>query len=127
MNGVLEVEATVVETGCKVSHLITRHARGLSEAQIQEAVAGMQSLKTHPRDEAVNRFLLRRAERVFQELPLLERRMLAEALDGFESALNFGEPAVIERHREALDQLLGRFERGFDENSFGGDGDERWK
>jgi molecular chaperone HscC len=127
LNGVLEVEATVVETGRTVTHLITRHARGLSEQQIQSAVTAMQSLKTHPREEAVNRFLLRRAERVFQELPLMERRLLAEALDGFEAALNFGETEVIHRHREALEELLERFDRGFDENSLDGDDDDRWK
>ena len=116
LNGVLEVEATVVETERKVNHLITRYARGLSEQQIQEAVAAMQALKTHPREETANRFLLRRAERVYQELPLLERQMLSELLDGFEEALNCGEADAIQRFREALDGFLERFDLG--------DGDE---
>ena len=102
LNGVLEVEATVVETERKVSHLITRYARGLSERQIQEAVESMQALKTHPREDTVNRFLMRRAERVYQELPLLERQMLSDMLDGFEEALNAGETDAIVRFRDAL-------------------------
>ena len=87
----------------------------------------MQKLKTHPREETVNRFLLRRAERVFQELPLLERRLLADALDGFEAAMNLGEAEVIERHRAALEELLDRFDGGFDRNSLDGDDDDNWK
>ena len=34
LNGVLEVEATIVETKHKVTHVITRHARGMSAEQI---------------------------------------------------------------------------------------------
>ncbi len=125
LNGVLEVEATVVETGHKVNHLITRHARGLNEAQIAAAVAAMQELKTHPREEAVNRFLLRRAERVYQELPILERQLLAELLDGFEAALNLCEKDAIERHREGLEKFLARFDPGDDEGYQTGDDDDR--
>src|SRR5690606_13805871 len=83
LNGVLEVEATVVETQKKTSIVITKHAHGLSEDQIAQAVQEMQRLKTHPREETVNRFLLKRAERVYRELPLLERERLADLMDGF--------------------------------------------
>jgi molecular chaperone HscC len=116
LNGVLEVEATVVETERKVNHLITRYARGLSEQQIQNAVTAMQALKTHPREETANRFLLRRAERVYQELPLLERQLLSEMLDGFEEAMNNGEAETIERFREALAKFLKQFDPGSDED-----------
>jgi molecular chaperone HscC len=122
LNGVLEVEATIVETQHKMNHLITRHAKGLNEKQIAAAVAAMQGLKTHPREESVNRFLLRRAERVYQELPLMERHMLAEILDGFEAALNLGEADMIVRHQKALEEFLARFDRGEDEeNPLGGE------
>jgi molecular chaperone HscC len=123
LNGVLEVEATIVETKHKANHLITRHARGLDEKQIAAAVAAMQALKTHPREETVNRFLLRRAERVYQELPLLERQLLAEMLDGFEVALDIGQAEVIGRHQKALEEFLARYDRGEDENSLGNDDD----
>jgi molecular chaperone HscC len=95
-------------------HLIARHARGLSEAQIAEAAAAMQALKTHPREETENRFLLRRAERVYQELPSLERGLLARMLDGFEEALELRDVEAIDRHREALAEFLERFDPGAD-------------
>jgi len=108
LNGVLEVEAVIVETKKKVTHVIARHARGMSEAQIALAVAQMQALKTHPREETVNRFLMRRAERIYQELPLLERRFLEQLISGFEEALELREPETIARHREALEEFLER-------------------
>jgi molecular chaperone HscC len=106
LNGVLEVVATIVATREKFAHVVTKHARGLSPEQVSKAVAAMQSIKTHPREETANRFLLRRAERLFGELPALVRTMLGDLLDGFEEALELGDRDAIERHREALRTFL---------------------
>jgi molecular chaperone HscC len=109
LNGVLEVEATIVETKKKVSHVITKHARkGLSQDEVTRAIHEMQKLKTSPRDETANRFLIRRAERVFQELSLDARTILGDLLDGFEEALTLKDPSAIERNREALTRFLDR-------------------
>ena len=106
LNGVLEVEATIVETQRKVSHLITKHARGLSPAQIAKAVEEMQAIKVSPREETANRYLLRRAERVYKELSIEEQYELGRLLDGFEAALEVGEKEVIGRFFEAVKEFL---------------------
>jgi molecular chaperone HscC len=106
LNGVLEVEATVVATRQKFTRVIARHATGLTEEQIRQAVRDMEALKTHPREEAANRFLLARAERVFKELPGELRRILADLLDGFEAGLESRDPQTIARHREVLERFL---------------------
>jgi molecular chaperone HscC len=108
LNGVLEVEATVVKTKRTFSHVITRYARGLSKDQVERSIRDMAKLKTHPREESVNRHLLRRAERVYKELSLFLRDELSRLLDGFEAALSMQEPETIERHREALELFLSR-------------------
>lgn len=110
LNGVLEVEGCVVATKKKVSHVITRHTRGLSGEQIQQALKEMEKLKTHPREEAVNRFLIKRAERVYQELSQDDREMLGMLLDGFEGALNLQDADGINRHRTALEGFLDRYD-----------------
>jgi molecular chaperone HscC len=106
LNGVLEVEAVIVATKKKVTHVIAKHAKGMSEEQIRRAVKEMEKLKAHPREEAVNRHLLARAERVFKELPAELRQELGEVLDGFEAGLESGNPEVIARHREVLERFL---------------------
>jgi molecular chaperone HscC len=117
LNGVLEVEATVVETRDKVSHVVTRYARGLSADQVARAVQNMQQLKTHPREESVNRLLIRRAERVFQELSLEGREVLGRLLDGFEAALEMQDASAIDRHRQALQEFLERHDAGFNDDA----------
>jgi molecular chaperone HscC len=111
LNGVLEVEATVVATKRKVSTVITRHARGgMTAEQIRDAVRDMAKLKTHPREEAVNRYLLRRAERLYQELGTDDRQRLAQLLDGFEAALGIQDADAIQSNREALEEFLSRYD-----------------
>ena len=119
LNGVLEVEALVVKTGQKVTHIVTRNAQGLTPRQIEEAVTRMQTLKTHPREEAANRATLQKAERLYQELPPRERGFLDQLLSGFEQALETGDRTLMEEHREALESFVSRY----DVDPFAGDAD----
>lgn len=123
LNGVLEVEATVVETRRKVSHVITRHARNMSPEAIARAVEEMQALKTHPREEAHNRFLLRRAERLYQELSLYEREMLESLIEGFEESLELRDQEAIARNGAVLQEFLDRHDS---ETSDGSDDNQQW-
>ena len=115
LDGVLEVEAVVVETQAKSSIVITRHAKGLTEQQVQKSLEQMQALKLHPRDETTNRFLLRRAERVYRELPEFAREQLADLLDGFEAALAEQDKDTIARFRQELEIFLSSFDAEGDE------------
>ncbi|MBL8797500.1 MAG: molecular chaperone HscC [Planctomycetia bacterium] len=124
LNGVLEVEATVVETGQKFSHVVTKHARGLNVDQVQQAVKDMNKLKTHPREDSANRFLLKRAERVYQELSLEGRDLLTRLLDGFEEVLELQDKEAIEKFRKTLKDFLDRHDAG--EDSISDDDKDDW-
>ena len=113
LNGVLEVEATVAATGQKFAHVVSQQARGLTAGQIRAAVSAMQGLKVDPRDQAENRVLLRRAERLFGEINAEARRHLDGLLDGFEQALHLGETETIDRYRAALGEYLDDLDGGF--------------
>ncbi len=117
LNGVLEVEATIVSTGAQFTHVVTRHASKLSPKQLSAAIKELQKLKTDPRDLEINRFLLRRAERLYEELPIDDRTQLGSLLDGFEAALAMADLEAIERHRNALSEFLEAFDAG-DEQRF---------
>lgn len=108
LNGILECEATIVETKRKVTHVVTRYAKGLSKKEIARAVDLLQALKTHPREEEANRYLLTWADRMYRELPIRERQVLDLLVTGFEGALEQqDDKEAIERHREALREFLG--------------------
>ncbi|MCY2974522.1 MAG: Hsp70 family protein [Planctomycetota bacterium] len=106
LNGILEIEATIVTTGKKVSHVITQYSKSLSPAQIRSAITQMQSLKIHPRDEAANDAVMKRAERLFKELPPHARNQLGQLIEGFEGAMELQEKHAIAEFRELLDRTL---------------------
>ena len=115
LNGVLEVEATIVKSGKKYTHVVTRHARGMSQEQIAQAVAAMKTIKVHPREDSVNRFLLQRAERLYQELPGPDRDRMDQVLHRFETALEMGDPRQIAEQRAEVQSFLSLFDAGDDE------------
>ena len=121
LNGVLEVEACIVATKKKFSHVIARHAKGLSQEQIQQALKAMEKLKTHPREESVNRFLIKRAERVYQELSQEGRDALGQLLDGFEAVLSMQDIPAIEAHRKVLEEFLDRHDARLEDDPEDGD------
>ncbi len=110
LNGVLEVEATIVATGKKFSHIIAHNARDLSASALRQAVKEMQALKTHPREETVNRTVLLQAERVFRELPPHVRLDFGRLIDAFESAMESNDKKAIDEFRAALQAAIDQIE-----------------
>ena len=105
-NGVLEVETTIVKTKQKKRMVITKHAGHLSKRELNKALSAMEKLKIHPREKNANRFTIKRAERLFQELPTVLRNDLDMYLDMFEAALNSQDPNEIETVRSQLEMFL---------------------
>lgn len=109
MNGLLEVEVTVLETGKKYSTVIERRPGALTPAQIQAAMQRLAPLKVHPRDRVENRARLERANRLFADLSGGGREELAMVLDAFERALQRQEEAAWEEVGRTLDAILSRY------------------
>ena len=102
LNGILEVEAFVPDTGKKFTTVLTQHAESLSSKEIDAAVERMQQLKFYPRDDLANRHLVLFAERVIGEVGTHQRDELELALDSFESAMESGDRDHFEYARQGL-------------------------
>jgi molecular chaperone HscC len=112
MNGILEVEVTVLSGGQKKRLVIEQRPGSLSKREVEEAIARMQPLKLHPRDLLPNRARLERANRVFAELVGPARDHLNAVTDRFEAALESQDPQAIKEATALLDSFL----RGFFEH-----------
>ncbi|MBN4059181.1 Hsp70 family protein [Endomicrobium sp. AH-315-J14] len=102
LNGILEVEATIVATKKKASLVIERAKGQLTRKQIKDARLAMKALKFHPRDALPNRTALARADALFVELTGINRSLLGEALGDFRAALETQDTAAIDSCRENL-------------------------
>ncbi len=106
MNGILEVEAIIPQTGKRFQLVLTQHAKSLTENEIRTAVEKMQSIKFFPRDDLQNQQLVLFCERMVGEVSLYERSQLEEAIDVFEHAMSSGEKVMFESARENLLTVL---------------------
>lgn len=102
LNGILDVDATVLSTQ-KTQNLVIERAPGrLSKQEVERARAAMNRLKLHPRDTLPNTTALARADALFVELSGDERAALGEAIAHLRAALEQQDPASITRRRESL-------------------------
>ncbi len=112
LNGILEVEAYLPDSGTKFAAVLTNHAQGMTDVQIRAAVARMQAIKFYPRENIENQRLLLFAERAIGEISSFQRLELEEMVDSFEAAMESGDPEFFDAVREAL--LLKLSSLGFD-------------
>ncbi|HWA78241.1 MAG TPA: Hsp70 family protein [Polyangiaceae bacterium] len=102
LNGVLDVDATVVSTKKAVSFTLERVKGQLSSREIAETRQRLARLKFHPREALPNLTALSRAEALHVELTGAARAHLNEALVYFRAALESQDPQQITRTRELL-------------------------
>lgn len=111
MNGLLAVDVTVASTGLKVNKVIEQAPGALSAAQKAEALARLDKLKFHPRDQEENRALLARGERVYQSSLGDQREYVANVLGEFDKVLERQNPQEIARLRVKVSEVLDKFDR----------------
>jgi molecular chaperone HscC len=112
LNGILEVDMTIVSTGQSASLVIERAPGRMSPEQVETAREVMRTLKFHPREALPNTTALARAESLYTELRGTARERLGAALRSFRLALEEQDSAAIERRRAELLGLVDRYKQG---------------
>ena len=110
VNGLLQVEATILKTGETHALLITGNPGMLSDADIAERFEALKELKIHPRDKMENRTLMARAERLYQQLRGHLREGLGDHILRFETVLNSQEPRRIALEARAFEVMLDEYD-----------------
>lgn len=87
INGILEVEVTTVETGVKKRVVIQENPGVMSEEEVEKRLEALKDIKIHPRERAENRYLLARAERLYEESLGDKREFIGMATEEFERIL----------------------------------------
>jgi len=102
LNGILEIEMTVVETG-KVEHLVIERSPGsLTPRELAKAREAMARIKFHPRESLPNRTALARADALYAELTQHDRAYLGHHITQLRAALETQDGARITEARAAL-------------------------
>ena len=111
INGLLEVEVTIMSTGVKSRIVIEKEEGSMSKEEIDEAIAKLKDIKIHPRDKTENRLLLARGERLYEETLGEKREYVARLLNEFESVLATQDLRIIKEYTENLTGKLDELEK----------------
>jgi molecular chaperone HscC len=97
VNGLLEVEVSVVATGETRRLVIESGQAHMSAADIARRLEALSALKIHPRDTLENRTLLARAERMYEQLLGTARDHVGQMIMRFEQVLATQDLRLISR------------------------------
>ena len=110
INGILEVEVTVVSTGLTKTLVLEKNPGVMTKEEVAEKLKALESLKVHPRDKDENRFLLARAERLYEEHVGDDRLFLSQEILAFESLLDKQDEREIRDYAVRLSEILKEIE-----------------
>lgn len=110
MDGLLEVEASLPQTGEKHTLIIHENPGLLNDLEIQTRLERLSKLKIHPREHLVNRTLLARAERLYEQTLGEIRQRVGSNIDIFQSILSGQDPNKIKRAAQELSMFLDNVE-----------------
>jgi molecular chaperone HscC len=112
-SGLLEVETRVVSTGQMRRLVLQGGGEGLSEAEIANKLNALAALKVHPRDQAENRAVMARAERLHAERLGDERREVAAMIDQFRYLIERQDTAAVAAFRQDFSAWLDRVDGSY--------------
>ncbi len=110
INGLLEVEVTVVSTGAQKRLVIEKNPGYLSEEEVEQRLEDLAAIKIHPRDQEENRLLMARGERLYEENIGEVRMYVASCLEQFEEALDRQDPIGVREAAKVLKEQLDNIE-----------------
>lgn len=112
VNGLLEVEVTVLSSQEKHSFVIEKTPGAMTNAEIKSSLSRLASIKISPREQAENKAILSRLGRIYEQSLGDTRLIVSDWIGEFEQALERQSPNEIIKVREKIngfsDDLEGR-------------------
>jgi molecular chaperone HscC len=106
INGLLEVDMTIVSTGRRETLVVEQTPGRLTPSQISAARQRLERLKFHPREALPNMTALARADSLFVEVTGHPREELGHTIACFRAALDGQDPEAIETTRRQLLEVV---------------------
>ena len=110
MNGILDVDVTVVSSARKYNKVIKNSPASLSESDFKKSLERLEKLKFHPREMEVNRSALARSERLYESSLGEERTEISQLITQFEAVLDRQNEVEIAKARKEFERRLEEFD-----------------
>lgn len=106
VNGILEVEATISETGQQHRLVVQENPGVLSEEEVEAQLLTLSRLKLHPREDARNIAALAKADRLYEEMLGPVRNEIAARVAQFQLTIERQDSHEIADFRERFEAFL---------------------
>jgi molecular chaperone HscC len=113
INGILDVDLEVEETGFTSNLVIKDLAGNVSDEEIARRRQELAALKVHPREQDENRLVLERANRLYEQFLGYERQQVGDLLNRFNSVLETQDIPAIAKARQELSKALDYLEHSW--------------
>lgn len=110
INGILEVEATVLSTGLKERIVIEQNPGQMTKEEIERHLDSIKHLKIHPRDQQINKLLIERGNRLYEECLGEMRDYVSRLMTHFEGVLSSQNEFEIRKEVTQLSEILDKLE-----------------
>ncbi|WP_296117341.1 Hsp70 family protein [uncultured Eubacterium sp.] len=107
INGILEVEVTVVSTGKSVTKVLSQN---MDEKELEKRMKQLEKLKVHPKNLTENQLILEQLQALYEETLPETREMLMYHIQQFEGVLALQDPRRIRKYREYLERMIASLE-----------------
>jgi len=111
INGILEVEVTVVSTQVRKTLVIENNPGTLSKEEVEQKLMELAGIKIHQRDKEEYRFIKARGERLYEESIGPRRQHLEKELRALDDALDTQDDRKIRDFCASFKEKLDQFER----------------
>lgn len=111
-SGVLVVDVQNMQ-GKSVSSVIRQSGNAMSEQEITAALARLEKIKTHPRDQQENVYLMELAKRLYEDSLGDMRLYIQQHINAFTLALDSQEERTIALARDVFREGLEKIDTGF--------------
>ncbi|SCW66474.1 molecular chaperone HscC [Eubacterium ruminantium] len=106
INSILEVMVKVVSTGVTKKVIIKNETSMLTDEEAEARMEQLADLKINPREQEINKYLIARGERLYEEATGTRRERIERELIRFDSALNTQDKREIELAGRELKEFL---------------------
>lgn len=106
INGLLDVDVTVVSTGQQIQKIIDQTPTGLSEEEKQQSLLRLSGLKEHPRDSLPNITLLEKLHSAYEQSLKDTREYIGELIFHFTEVLDSQDENNIRKVRDKVEKAL---------------------
>ena len=110
INSILEVMVKVVSTGVTKKVIIKNETSMLTDEEAEARMEQLADLKINPREQEINKYLIARGERLYEEATGTRRERIERELIRFDSALNMQDKREIELAGRELKEFLDKID-----------------